>query len=224
MIEHGKESLERLVKGGLFIAFEGIHGCGKSTQIRALVWRLEYLGYKPKVTKEVEGTPIADKINAIAFEEGAEPFKNPLIMTLLLSASRLSRVNNIIKPSLEQGKIVIADRAEDSMWVYQHRCEGVDESLVVQLNDLVTQGIHPHVTFLLDIPPEEGFLRRKRRAAETDLVGWDAKTEGFHTKSREAYLQLAKENPSWIILDGLEEEENLAAQVYYHLERYLKHA
>src|SRR5688572_17579470 len=118
---------ERTVNGGLLVAFEGIHGSGKSTQVTSLQARLTGEGFDVGVTKEVAGTPFADQVFDLAFQEDGEAFENPLIMTLLMAASRASRVAKIIKPALHAGGIVLADRYEGSMLVYQSYCGGVDE-------------------------------------------------------------------------------------------------
>lgn len=207
--------IERKVSGGALITLEGIHGSGKSTQVEDLKNRLVGDGFHVVVTKEVAGTPLADQIYDIAFREGGEPFENPLIMTLLIAASRASRVNQIIKPALEIGGVVIADRYEGSMLVYQHYCEGVDEQLVRELNNQVTQGIHADITFIVDVEPKEGYRRRMQRLGHDEqLTGWDAKSEAFHTRSREAYRKFAETEHNWVIVNGMNPPEQIAEEIY----------
>lgn len=197
------------------VVMEGLHGSGKSTQVEYLQKTLSTEGFPVVVTKEVAGTKFADDIYKLAFEEGGEAFDDPVIMTLLLAASRASRVRKIIKPMLESGGVVIADRYESSMLVFQHYCQGVDETLVRDLNKRVTMGIHADVTFVLDIHPETAHSRRMRRLqAGESLTGWDKKDFDFHTRSREGYLKFAQIEPGWLILDGTKAEEEIADEIY----------
>lgn len=207
--------IERSVKGGALIAIEGIHGSGKSTQVEALRDKLRDDGFNVVVTKEVAGTPLADQIYDIAFQNSREPFDNPLIMTLLIAASRASRVNQIIKPTLEVGGIVIADRYEGSMLVYQHYCDGVEEKLVRELNRQITQGIRADITFIVDVEPKEGYRRRMQRLGQGEQIkGWDARSEAFHIKSREAYHKFTETEPGWLIVNGMSPPEQIAEEIY----------
>lgn len=136
-------------------------------------------------------------------------------MTLLLAASRASRVSQIILPQLNKNGIVVADRHEASMLVYQHYCDGVEESLVRSINEHVTGGLQPDITFILDIPAEESFQRRISRLREGDrLSGWDARDYEFHRKSREAYLRLGGLEPNWVVLDGMKPPAEIADSIY----------
>lgn len=206
---------KRTIKGGLLIAIEGVHGCGKSTQIELLRQRLTKDRFSPIVTKEVAGTPLADKIYKIAFQEGGEAFENPLVMTLLIAASRASRVNKLIKPIIDDGGIVIADRYEASMLVYQHYCQGINENLVRKLNEYVTQGIHADITFILDVDAQEAHIRRlSKLGLRRKLSGWDAKDEKFHKRSKKGYLKFAKSEPKWIVVNGMKPPQDIADEIY----------
>lgn len=206
---------ERVVNGGLLIAIEGIHGCGKTTQVDLLNQRLIEDRYSPVLTKEVAGTTLADEIYKIAFKEGGEAFEDPLIMTLLIAASRASRINKIIKPTIDKNGIVIADRYKSSMLVFQHYCQGVDEDLVRKLNESITQGIDADVTFVIDVEPEVARLRRLfRLEAEGKLTGWDAKDAEFHNKSREAFLKFANTESGWVVINGMKSPNAIAGEIY----------
>ncbi len=214
---------KKIVKGGLFIAIEGVHGCGKSTQVELLRQRLTKDKYSPIVTKEVTGTLLADEIYKLAFQEGGEAFENPLVMTLLIAASRASRVNKLIKPTINSGGVVIADRYEGSMLVYQHYCQGVNEKLVRKLNEYVTQGIHADITFVLDVDSQEAQTRRlSKLGLRGKPSGWDAKDEKFHKRSKKGYLKFAKSEPGWIVVDGIKSSQNIADEIYTKTARLIK--
>jgi len=215
MLKEQTISPERTVNGGLLIAIEGIHGCGKTTQVDILNHKLVEECFTPVITKEVAGTPLADEIYKLAFREGGEAFEDPLIMTLLIAASRASRINKIIKPTLDSGGVVIADRYKSSMLVFQHYCQGVDEDLVRVLNRHITQGIDADITFVLDVEPGVARLRRlSRLEAEGKLTGWDARDEDFHSKSRSAFLKFANTEPGWLVIDGNRSSDEIAEEIY----------
>jgi dTMP kinase len=203
------------VRGGLFITIEGIHGCGKSTQIELLDKKLKGQGFKPVLTKEVAGTPIADEIYKLAFKEGGEAFGNPLLMTLLIATSRASRVDKIIKPVVQKGGVVLADRYEGSMIVFQHYCQGVDLKLINLLNKHITQGVHANITFVIDLDPKIALIRKRTSLKVGEkLTGWDARKLQFHRKSRLAYQNLCKSQKNWILLDGRQTAQELSEVIF----------
>ena len=205
----------KIVNRGLFVVFEGIHGCGKSTQVELLYKRLMEDRFSVVVTKEVKDTPLAEEIYRVAFQDGSEAFENSLIMTLLIAASRASRVNKLIKPALMENKIVIGDRYEGSMLIYQYFCQGVNYRFVRKLNEYVTNGIHADITFVLDVDPRVAHTRRVLRIGfQRKLSGWDAKDEKFHRRSRIGYLTFAKSEPGWILIDGTRLPEEIASEIY----------
>ncbi|HET7640992.1 MAG TPA: dTMP kinase [Ktedonobacteraceae bacterium] len=203
---------EKTVPDGLFIAFEGLHGCGKSTQLDLLAQRLGGEGYKVTATKEVSGTPLAEALRPIAFAASSEAWDNPLVMSLLIAATRASRVSNIIRPALRAGGVVLADRYAASMMVEQHYGGGVEKSLITTLNQHVTQGVRPHVTFLLDVTAEEAARRRQGRSSHS---AWDKKPLAYHRRSRQAYQEIAAQE-GWVVIDGARPSEYISGQVYTH--------
>ena len=150
---------------GFFITFEGIDGCGKSTQIRFLTDYLKEKGRDHLLLREPGGTVIGENIRNILLDK-----KNtgmiPMTELLLFEAARAQIVSEVIKPAVEEGKIVICDRFFDSTSAYQGYARNMGSEVVENLNRLATGGFEPDITFLLDISPEEAFSRRVARGEE----------------------------------------------------------
>ncbi|MDM7273516.1 dTMP kinase [Sulfurihydrogenibium azorense] len=193
---------------GVFITFEGIEGSGKSTQAKRLYEYLINIGIKAYLTREPGGTSIGKKIREILLSHWEENF--PFIAELLLyQADRNIHVNNIIKPLLQQDYIVISDRFYDSTTAYQHYARGIDYSIVDYLNKLATEGIKPHITFLLDLPVQEAFKRLNREKDRLESEGLN-----FHQKVREGFLKIADmEKDRVIVLDGLKSPDEIFNQI-----------
>jgi dTMP kinase len=193
---------------GVFITFEGIEGSGKSTQAKRLYEYLTNIGIKAYLTREPGGTSIGKKIREILLSHWEENF--PSIAELLLyQADRNIHVNNIIKPLLQQDYIVISDRFYDSTTAYQHYARGIDYSIVDYLNKLATEGIKPHITFLLDLPVQEAFKRLNREKDRLESEGLN-----FHQKVREGFLKIADmEKDRVIVLDGLKSPDEIFNQI-----------
>lgn len=208
-------------KRGLLIAFEGLHGCGKSTQIELLADRLRKDGKIVKMTKEVSGTPIADEIRQLMANNIGGILDDPLSLTILIAASRSSRVRDIILPSLESGYIVLADRYESSMVVEQHYGQGLERLTVDALNRIAIRNTKADLTFLIDLDPKEALERRKIRSTKFQTISfWDSKPENYHQKSRMAYLELAKTEPNWKILNGMRTVKKIHDEIYMHVIEY----
>lgn len=208
-------------KHGLLIAFEGLHGCGKSTQIELLADRLRKDGKIVKTTKEISGTPIADEIRQLMANNIGGILDDPLSLTILIAASRASRVKAIILPSLESGDIVLADRYESSMVVEQHYGQGVERATVDALNKIAIGNTKADLTFLIDLNPKEAFERRKIRSVKFQPVSfWDSKPESYHQKSRAAYLELVKTESNWKVLNGMRTVKKIHDEIYMHVTEY----
>lgn len=209
------EQENNLYPDGLLIAFEGVHGCGKSTQLSLLAGRLAAAELPVTTTKEVTGTPLADRVRDIAMPPQSEAFDDPLIMSLLIAASRASRVKQIIRPALQLGGVVLADRYEGSMLVEQHYCDGVEEGLVRTLNHYVTGGISADVTFVFDVDTDTARSRRAHRVADGHQAsGWDTREPSYHARQREGYLHFTATEPGWVLVDGGQSVKTIAEDVY----------
>lgn len=198
-------------KHGVFISFEGGEGGGKSTQIIRLREQLEKLGKKVVMTREPGGTVISEQIREVVLS------KKNMGMTyttevLLYQAARAQVYRELIIPSLEIGKWVLADRTSDSSVIYQGVVRGFGVATVKQLNDLSTKKTYPDLTMLLDVTAEIGLARRNGTGEVNRL---DMESKEFHEKVREGYLQLAKEEPKrFIILDANKSIEEVAEKIW----------
>lgn len=168
----------------LFITFEGGEGCGKSVQARALYERLSQSAIPAVLTHEPGGTPLNKKIRRL-LKEADNISISPLAELLLFNAARTQLIDEVIRPELEKGKVVICDRYADSTTAYQSYGRGLDSETVAAINNTATGGLKPDLTILLDISAEEGLARKQRRDR------FEQEDIAFHQKVREGYLKLA---------------------------------
>ncbi len=185
---------------GLFISFEGGEGSGKTTQINRLSDYLNAQGRRIVSTREPGGTDEAEKIrNFLVKRDGGN--WTPEAETLLLYAARSMHVQQIIKPGLDDGKVVISDRFSDSTLAYQGYGHGYDLQKIRDLDALILDGFKPDVTFILDIEPQKGIERSTRRLANEalNLNRMEDRFEqldiSFHEKLRAGFLEIAAQEP-----------------------------
>jgi dTMP kinase len=191
---------------GCFITFEGIEGCGKTTQIRLLEQYLADRGFKVLLTREPGGCPIADQVRAILLD-AANSAMTPSTELLLYAAARSQHVEEVIRPALADDHIVLCDRFTDATVAYQGYGRGLDLGTIEDLNRLATSELKPHLTLLLDCPVEVGL---KRALARINNISTGAREERFelesarfHQKVRDGYLKLAgEEKERFLIIDG----------------------
>ncbi len=195
---------------GYFITFEGVEGAGKSTQAKLLYQYLIDKGKDAILTKEPGGTKTGQKIRQILLEKTDEIFP-PVAELMLYEADRNFHIHNLIKPSLQQGKYIICDRFTDSTLAYQGYARGLNINLIKQLNEIATEGIKPNITFLIDIPVEEG-LKRIKQIRQADRI--EDEDIQFHKRLREGFLKIAEnEKDRIVVLDGLETPDNIFKKV-----------
>ena len=202
----------------LFITFEGIEGCGKTTQAKLLVDKLHKLNVPVLLTREPGGTRIGDQIRKILLHaENAE--MTSMAELLLYEASRAQHVDQVILPNLNNDIHVLCDRYGDASVAYQ----GVGRNLTVQLvkdaNQLATRGLQPDLTLLIDVEPEQGLLRARARNLARDFAIEEGRFEEediiFHRKVREGYLALAcEESERFQIVDGNTKIEEVSQQIF----------
>jgi dTMP kinase len=156
-------------------------------------------------TREPGGPPAAERVRGILLDPGLEV--TPLTELMLYLASRASNVDLVIRPALEQGTHVICERYSDATLAYQVGGRGLPEDPIRMADSLATGGLVPDLTILLDLSPEEGFLRLKRQGRNPDRI--EREELDFHRRVRRMYLELASGDPRFLVLDGTRGPEEL---------------
>jgi dTMP kinase len=184
------------MKQGRFVSFEGIEGCGKTTQIARLSERLRAEGTPCLITREPGGTAVGEGIRRILLDSETIHL-TPEAELLLFYASRSQNIEERIRPALERGETVICDRFFDASLAYQGYGRGLSLELIHRLTDLVCRDNRPGVTILLDIDPEVGLARARARneGLARDEGRFEAEDVAFYTRVREGYLELAAASP-----------------------------
>jgi dTMP kinase len=177
--------------GGLFLTFEGGEGAGKSTQSKLLAESLSAAGYQVLMTREPGGTETAEKLRSILLDP--EESLDPMEQVLLFYAARHNHVREVIRPALEQGKIVICDRFSDSTTAYQGAAGGLETGTIHDVDQIVLDGFKPRLTVLLDLPVADGTARVASRGNATDR--FEQAPTAFHQRLREAFLSIAAAEP-----------------------------
>ncbi|MBU1853191.1 MAG: dTMP kinase [Candidatus Omnitrophica bacterium] len=178
-----------MLKQGLFITFEGPEGSGKSTHSKLLYDYLRKKRFEVVHTREPGGTVIGEKIRKVLLDPKNKDMDVVCEMLLYMSA-RIQIVKRVILPALKKGKIVICDRFTDATLAYQGYAGGIDLKIIEDVANLVTRGIAPDITFLLDIDTKLGLLRSGR-----DKDRMERKSLMYHNKVRKGYLSIAKREP-----------------------------
>lgn len=190
---------------GYFVTFEGVEGCGKTTQIRLLSEFLSNCGMRTVLTREPGGCPIADKIRTILLDAGNRAL-SPLAELMLYAAARAQHVTEVIAPALEAGKIVLCDRFSDATVAYQSFGRGIDRAVIDTLNLHACQGVSPDLTVLVDCNPQTGLERARRRIEATSgprEERFELEELAFHQRVRAGYRQLAADQPDrFLVIDG----------------------
>jgi dTMP kinase len=203
-------------KRGLFITFEGPDGSGKSTQLRILAARLRAEGRIVVETVEPGGTPIGMQIRRVLLDSKNLEMR-PTTELLLMFAARAQNVDETILPALSRGEIVLSDRFTDSSLVYQGAARGLGAEVVYEVDRIACRGLVPDLTIVIDIDTEIGLARARGRNQKTQDVETriDEQAVGFHRKVRDAYLQLAADEPNRVkLIDGSRGEEIVGKDVW----------
>ncbi len=209
--------LRRPPTNGLFVAFEGVEGSGKGTQIRLAREWLESQGIEVLVTREPGGTPVGEDLRKLLLGHDTGHIE-PKTEALMFAASRAQHVASVIRPALAEGKVVICDRYIDSSVAYQGWARGLGEQDVLTLNVWATQGLFPDLVLLLHLEPEAGLLRSLEEPDRIELEGAD-----FHAKVADAYLRIAEEHPErFVVVDADQLQEDVHVEVVQALGRVLK--
>jgi len=200
---------------GHFLTFEGMDGCGKTTQLRLLAQYLREQGREVVETVEPGGTEIGRQIRGILLDP-ANTAIQPRTELLLYFASRAQNVDEVIRPALAAGNTVLCDRFTDSTLVYQGCGRGLDTQIVQDLDRIACQGLRPETTVLIDIDLETSLSRAKRRNERFGQEESRIDDEGaaFHESVRKGYLDLAAQEPErFIVIDGRASIGDVARQI-----------
>jgi len=198
---------------GFFITFEGGEGAGKSTQIGRLADRLRVRGHEVVVSREPGGSPGAEAVRHVLLSGAAEPF-GAKMEALLFAAARSDHVEQVIRPAVERGAVVLVDRFLDSSRVYQGVSSDLDPLFMAALERVAINGMMPDLTLILDLDPEEGLRRAATRRGQDVADRYEKETLDIHRKRREAYLDIARREPQrCVVIDAAAGEAEVEAQV-----------
>jgi dTMP kinase len=199
---------------GRFITFEGGEGSGKSTQAGILANRLARAGRKVLATREPGGSPAAEEIREALLSGRVWQF-GPFAEALLFSVARADHIEHAIGQALAEGKWVVCDRFLDSTRAYQGATAGVPKSLISALERLTVGNLLPDITFILDIPPEEGLARAAERRGGSTPDRFESQELLLHERVRRAFLDIAEEEPErCIVIDASQPEAMVAEDVW----------
>ena len=203
----------------MFITFEGIEGCGKTTQIELLYTYLDSSGHRVIKTREPGGTAFGESLRNAFLHTEMKVY--PLSELLVFMAMRAQHVDELILPALKEGTIVLCDRFTDASYAYQGYGRGIDLNVIETLNKLVVKGIKPDLTILLDCPVEKG-LTRKAQSASMDR--FEKEELSFHGKIKRGCEKLVKEDPKrFFVVDGTLETNTIHRTIRKKVEDLLKH-
>lgn len=208
---------------GFFITFEGLEGAGKSTQAKLLYRTLSEKGYPCHLTSEPGGTDLGNAIRDILTDNRYKGMA-PLAELYLFSAARAQHVERIIRPSLEEGKIIICDRFSDASLAYQGFGRGLPENLIRETTSRASWNVKPDLTFYMDIEPEKGLSRVSKRIQELEITADRIEREqiDFFRRVREGYLYIAREEPIRVkVLDANLDIEVLSKKIYEEVDTEL---
>ena len=203
---------------GLFITFEGIDGCGKSTQTTLVKTWLEELGRDVLLVREPGGTKIGEKIRSLLLDKENGTMA-PMAELFLFEAARAQIVEETIKPALASGKVVICDRFFDSSVAYQGCARGLGADMVRRLNMDATGGLAPDITFFLDISVNEAVSRRNTRGEAKDRI--ESAGDSFQEKVREGFVLAASEDKRIVTIDAAASPEEIFAGIQEKIEALL---
>jgi dTMP kinase len=207
--------LRKTERRGTFIVFEGVEGAGKGTQVRLAREFLEELGHPVLVTREPGGTELGERLRDSLLDHNESV--DLRAEALLFAASRAQHVSRVIRPALEEGKVVLCDRYLDSSLAYQGTGRGLGEQDVLSLNVWATQGLFPDLVMLLHLEPDRGLARI---GTEQDRI--EAEDESFHTKVADAFLKIAEDHPErFRIIDADAPPDVVHTRIRDELQKFL---
>lgn len=198
---------------GFFITFEGGEGAGKSTQIEQLAASLREAGRDVIVTREPGGSAGAEAVRHVLLSGAAEPF-GAAMEAVLFAAARSDHVEQVIRPAIARGAVVLCDRFLDSSRVYQGVTGNLDADFMANLERVTVNGMKPDLTLILDIDPEEGLRRATARRGDDTPDRFEKEKLSIHRRRRKAFLEIAKAEPQrCVVIDADADPEKVAATI-----------
>ena len=204
---------------GLLITFEGIDGCGKSTQLNKLADWFKSMNREVLLIREPGGTTIGEKIRTILLDKKNDEMCS-ITELLLYEAARAQIVSQVIRPALSEGKIIICDRFFDSTFAYQGFARGLGSDMVEGLNKIATEGLNPDITFLLDITAEEALKRRMGRGEAEDRL--EAMGIKFQQDVRKGYLKIASKDSRIKTIDASKSIDEIFDDILSEIKKEIK--
>lgn len=198
---------------GLFITFEGGEGAGKSTQIALLAGHLRNHGFDPVITREPGGSPGAEAIRHVILSGNAETY-GPAMEALLFAAARADHVDQLIRPALAEGRIVLCDRFIDSSRAYQGVTGNLDATYMAAIERIAIDGAMPDLTLVLDICAERGLSRAGKRRGSDTADRFEKEDIAVHEARRQAFLEIARQEPARCkVIDADRSQEKIADEI-----------
>lgn len=185
------------------VTFEGVEGCGKSTQLKLVAVRLRERGHRVVETREPGGTRLGERLREVLMDPGEEI--DAVTEWLLIEADRRQHVLEVLRPAVASGAFVLCDRYSDSTEAYQGAGRGIDAEALLRVDALARDGLEPDLTLLYDLDPEAGLARARER--DGPRVGrFEGAGLSFHRAVRAAYLGIARREPGRVVLLSADEE------------------
>jgi len=201
---------------GLFITFEGGEGCGKSTQSRLLLKKLEQQNIPVVLTHEPGGTALGNELRK-TLKRKRDSSISPQAELFLVAASRAQLLTEVIRPALKEGKVVLCDRFTHSTMVYQGYGRGLDFTAIQMVNNMATRYLNPDLIIFLDISPEQGLARKQSLKDRFELEDLS-----FHRRVREGYVKMAAaELDRWLVIDASLPKGKIAEIIWDRVSRLL---
>jgi len=192
-----------------FVTFEGVEGSGKTTQVRLVAEHYSGRGVSVLTTREPGGTELGNELRALLLQARKEAL-SPMAELLLMEAARAQHFTHVLSPAMDKYQLVLCDRFTDATLAYQSGGRGLDRDFIALLNEKSADRLHPDLTILLDLSPQEALRRalgrihrQKNRSADGVEDRFEQEALSFHERVREAYMDLAKKEPGrFVVVDG----------------------
>jgi len=206
-----------------FVTFEGVEGSGKTTQIQMLSNHLEERGIDHLLTREPGGTPIGDQIRSLVLDP-RNAAMTPICELLLYASARAQHIEQVIRPALLSGRLVLCDRFKDATMAYQGSGRGIRLDLIDALHGLETLSLQPDMTVLFDIEEDTALNRARARdhSRSKDETRFEQESLAFHKRVRHGYLEMARQEPGrFVVVDARGTVEQVHRRVIEAMDRFL---